>query len=200
MSSRPSTRLRPVLTSKWRSVEEESCLASGDASPRGSFIAPGFCLSTIVRIRSALGTIIKFIRFGTLGRALFTQSAELITSMHYADKPKTPERAKLPELKIEALPLTIFVANQNYRANGEKVGRILSAHSPVCTFTRPPLRCRSCALRLCVQNSRTAPFGFRTPPPSQAPGPFPKNFCPWQRGDAATWEQRTFAPFGMCPD
>ena len=45
---------------------------------------------------------------------------------------------------------------------------------PVCTFTRPPLRCRSCALRLCVQNSRTAPFGCWTPPPSQAPGPFLK--------------------------
>jgi hypothetical protein len=46
----------------------------------------------------------------------------------------------------------------------------------------------------------SAPFGFRTPPPSQAPGPFPKNFFSWQRGYAATWEQRTFAPFGMCPD
>jgi hypothetical protein len=27
-----------------------------------------------------------------------------------------------------------------------------------------------------------------------------KNFCPWQRGYTATWEQRTFAPVGMCPD
>jgi hypothetical protein len=39
--------------------------------------------------------------------------------------------------------------------------------SPSCTVTRPPLRCRSCALRLCAQNSRTVPPGFRTPPPSR---------------------------------
>ena len=53
-------------------------------------------------------------------------------------------------------------------------GKGLAARSPVCTFTRPPLRCRSCAHRLCVQNSRTAPFGCWTPPPSQAPVPFQK--------------------------
>jgi hypothetical protein len=28
-----------------------------------------------------------------------------------------------------------------------------------------------------------------------------KNFCPWQRGYAATWEQRTFAPLrDVCPE
>ena len=36
--------------------------------------------------------------------------------------------------------------------------------------------------------------------PLAGSGSLSKNFCPWQRGDAATWEQRTFAPFGMCPD
>ena len=50
----------------------------------------------------------------------------------------------------------------------------LAARSPFRTVTRPPLWYKSCVLRLCVQNSRTAPFGFRTPPPSRAPGPFPK--------------------------
>ena len=75
---------------------------------------------------------------------------------------------------------------------------ITSAKSPICTFTRPPLRCWSCALRLCVQNSRSAPCGFRTPPPSQSSGSLSKNFFSWQRCYTATWEQRTFAPFGMC--
>ena len=36
--------------------------------------------------------------------------------------------------------------------------------------------------------------------PLASSGSLSKNFCPWQRGHAATWEQRTFAPFGMCPD
>ncbi len=36
--------------------------------------------------------------------------------------------------------------------------------------------------------------------PLAGSGSLSKNFCPWQRGYAATWEQRTFAPFGMCPD
>ncbi len=77
----------------------------------------------------------------------------------------------------------------------------LSARSPFCTLTRPPLRCGSCALRLGVQNSRSAPSGFRTPPPSLAPGPHSKNFFAWQRGYAATWEQRTFAPLrDVCPE
>jgi hypothetical protein len=56
-----------------------------------------------------------------------------------------------------------------------------------------------------------APFGsaFRTrvprPPgvgllPPRKLRSLSKNFFSWQRGHAATWEQRTFAPFGMCPD
>jgi len=36
--------------------------------------------------------------------------------------------------------------------------------------------------------------------PLAGSGSLSKNFFSWQRGDAATWEQRTFAPFGMCPD
>ena len=36
--------------------------------------------------------------------------------------------------------------------------------------------------------------------PLAGSGSLSKNFCPWQRGHAATWEQPTFAPFGMCPD
>jgi hypothetical protein len=56
-----------------------------------------------------------------------------------------------------------------------------------------------------------APFGpaFRTrvPRPSGSDssplagsGSLSKNFLSWQHGYAVTWEQRTFAPFGMCPD
>jgi hypothetical protein len=36
--------------------------------------------------------------------------------------------------------------------------------------------------------------------PLASSGSLSKNFFSWQRGYAATWEQRTFAPFGMCPD
>ena len=36
--------------------------------------------------------------------------------------------------------------------------------------------------------------------PLAGSGSLSKNFFSWQRGYAATWEQRTFAPFGMCPD
>jgi hypothetical protein len=36
--------------------------------------------------------------------------------------------------------------------------------------------------------------------PLAGSGSLSKNFLSWQRGHAATWEQRTFAPFGMCPD
>jgi hypothetical protein len=36
--------------------------------------------------------------------------------------------------------------------------------------------------------------------PLAGSGSLSKNFFSWQRGHAATWEQRTFAPFGMCPD
>jgi hypothetical protein len=35
--------------------------------------------------------------------------------------------------------------------------------------------------------------------PLAGSGSLSKNFCPWQRGYVTTWEQRTFAPFGMCP-
>jgi hypothetical protein len=36
--------------------------------------------------------------------------------------------------------------------------------------------------------------------PLAGSGSLSKNFFSWQRGHAATWEQRTFAPVGMCPD
>lgn len=36
--------------------------------------------------------------------------------------------------------------------------------------------------------------------PLAGSGSLSKTFFSWQRGYAATWEQRTFAPFGMCPD
>ena len=36
--------------------------------------------------------------------------------------------------------------------------------------------------------------------PFAGSGSLSKNFFSWQRGCAATWEQRTFAPFGMCPE
>jgi hypothetical protein len=36
--------------------------------------------------------------------------------------------------------------------------------------------------------------------PLAGSGSLSKNFFSWQRGDATTWEQRPFAPFGMCPD
>jgi hypothetical protein len=36
--------------------------------------------------------------------------------------------------------------------------------------------------------------------PLAGSGSLSKNFLSWQYGYAVTWEQRTFAPFGMCPD
>ena len=36
--------------------------------------------------------------------------------------------------------------------------------------------------------------------PLAGSGSLSKNFFSCQRGHAATWEQRTFAPIGMCPD
>ena len=36
--------------------------------------------------------------------------------------------------------------------------------------------------------------------PLAGSGSLSKNFFSWQRGHAATWKQRTFAPVGMCPD
>ena len=42
-------------------------------------------------------------------------------------------------------------------------GDYLAPHSPVCTITRPPRRCWSYAMRLCVQNSLTEYYVFRTP-------------------------------------
>jgi len=68
----------------------------------------------------------------------------------------------------------------------------LNARSPVCTFTRPPLRCRSCALRLGVQNSRFRALRVLDSSPLAGSGSPSKNFLTWQRGYAATWEKRTF--------
>jgi len=36
--------------------------------------------------------------------------------------------------------------------------------------------------------------------PLAGSGSLSKNFLSWQRGYVSTWEQHTFAPFGMCPD
>ena len=71
--------------------------------------------------------------------------------------------------------------------------RLLHVHSATASVQE---------LRPSALRSELAYRAFRVSDSSPLAGSWSlsKNFCPWQRGYAATWEQRTFAPFGMRPD
>ena len=61
--------------------------------------------------------------------------------------------------------------------------------------TAPVLELRPAALRseLAYRALRVSDSS-----PLASSGSLSKNFFSWQRGHAATWEQRTLRPFGMC--
>ena len=88
-----------------------------------------------------------------------------------------------------------------HNTSGSALGRIawfIVLLWPVYSATAPVLELRPAALR-----SELAFRALRVldSSPLAGSGSLSKNFFSWQRGYAATWEQRTFAPLrNVCPE
>lgn len=73
--------------------------------------------------------------------------------------------------------------------------RILLLHVHAATASVQELRLSALRSELAFRALRVSDSS-----PLAGSGPFPKTSSLGTRGNAATWEQRTFAPVGMCPD
>ena len=108
-------------------------------------------------------------------------------------------RGLLGLVPLSTLLLNVFVAWRSYRDSCEEVSRRSSSFSclHVHSATASVQELRPSALRseLAFRALRVSDSS-----PLASSGSLSKNVFSWQRSYAATWEQRTFAPFGMCPD
>jgi hypothetical protein len=77
--------------------------------------------------------------------------------------------------------------------------------SAICTFSCLHVHSATASVHELRPSALRSELAFRAlrvsdSSPLAGSGSLSKNFLSWQHGYAVTWEQRTFAPFGMCPD